>query len=188
MSDFNPFSLTSKTILVTGASSGIGRAVAIACSKMGARLVLLGRNKQKLETTLGLLAGDGHMTLVADLTERDTFVRMTDTLPALDGIVHCAGIGQRALCKQLTEQDVDGVMDTNFKGPILLQQTLLEQKKVNKGGSIVFLSSIAANSPSIGHAVYSASKGAIISYAKCLSLELAPRNGSIASVFLHRER
>lgn len=175
MSDFNPFSLTSKTILVTGASSGIGRAVAVACSKMGARLVLLGRNKQKLETTLGLLAGDGHMTLAADLTERGTFVRMTDTLPALDGIVHCAGIGQRALCKQLTEQDVDSVMDTNFKGPILLQQTLLEQKKVNKGGSIVFLSSIAANSPSIGHAVYSASKGAIISYAKCLSLELAPR-------------
>ena len=107
MSDFNPFSLTSKTILVTGASSGIGRAVAIACSKMGARLVLLGRNKQKLEATLGLLAGDGHMTLAADLTERGTFVRMTDTLPALDGIVHCAGIGQRALCKQLTEQDVE---------------------------------------------------------------------------------
>jgi NAD(P)-dependent dehydrogenase (short-subunit alcohol dehydrogenase family) len=175
MSQYNPFSLAGKTILVTGASSGIGRGVAVACSKMGATLVLHGRNKQNLETTLASLEGEGHQIVIADLTERDTVTKVMDTIPMLDGVVHCAGIGQRALCVQLTDQDVSSVMDANFKGPILLQQTLLEKKKINKGASIVFMASMASVSPSFGHAVYSASKGAIVSYANCLSLELAPK-------------
>lgn len=175
MNEYNPFSLTGKTILVTGASSGIGKGIAVACSKMGATLVLQGRNMQKLETTRGLLAGNRHLIAPADLTEREAINQVVNMTPALDGIVHCAGIGQRTLCRQLTEQDLDSVMDINFKGPILLQQMLLEQKKVNKGASIVFLASIASVSPSIGHSIYSASKGAVISYANCLSLELAPK-------------
>ena len=96
-------------------------------------------------------------------------------MPKLDGIVHCAGIGQRVLCKQLGEKDIETVMNINFNAPVLLQKELLEQKKINKAASIVFIASIASWSPSIGNAVYSASKGAIISYANCLSLELAPR-------------
>lgn len=175
MSQYNPFSLTGKTILVTGASSGIGRGVAIACSKMGATLMIHGRNKQKLEATLAALEGEGHQIIIADLTEGESVSKMMDKLPTLDGVVHCAGIGQRALCVQLTEQDVDSVMDTNFKGPILLQQALLDKKKINKGGSVVFMASMASVSPSFGHAIYSASKGAIVSYANCLSLELAPK-------------
>lgn len=175
MSTFNPFTLEGKTILVTGASSGIGRGVAIACSKMGAIVVLNGRNQQKLDETRSQLAGEGHTVLAVDLTDRDAVARVIGDMPKLDGIVHCAGIGQRLLCKQLKEQDVDSVMDANFKGPVLLQQTLLEGKKINKGASIVFIASIATWSPSIGNAVYSASKGAIVSYANCLSLELAPR-------------
>lgn len=173
--NYNPFTLEGKTILVTGASSGIGRGVAIACSKMGAIVVLNGRNQQKLDETFSQLEGDGHTVLTADLTDDDAVARMIGEMPKLDGIVHCAGIGQRVLCKQLKEQDVDSVMDANFKGPVLLQQTLLEGKKINKGASIVFIASIATWSPSIGNAVYSASKGAIVSYANCLSLELAPR-------------
>jgi NAD(P)-dependent dehydrogenase (short-subunit alcohol dehydrogenase family) len=175
MNPYNPFSLTGKTILVTGASSGIGRGVAVACSKMGATLILHGRNKQNLEATLSLLDGEGHQIVTADLREREAVTSMMEMIPVLDGIVHCAGIGYRAPCKQLTEQDVNNVMDANFKGPILLQQTLLEKKKINKGASIVFLASMASTSPSVGHAIYSASKGAIVSYANCLSLELAPR-------------
>jgi len=173
--NYNPFTLEGKTILVTGASSGIGRGVAIACSKMGAIVVLNGRNQQKLDETFSQLEGDGHTVLTADLTDDDAVARMIGEMPKLNGIVHCAGIGQRVLCKQLKEQDVDSVMDANFKGPVLLQQTLLEGKKINKGASIVFIASIATWSPSIGNAVYSASKGAIVSYANCLSLELAPR-------------
>lgn len=172
---YNPFTLEGKTILVTGASSGIGRGIAIACSKMGATIVLNGRNQHKLEETFSQLEGYDHKVLVADLTDGVSVAKMTGEMPKLDGIVHCAGIGQRVLCKLLKEQDVDSVMNANFKGPVLLQQALLAEKKIKKGASIVFIASIATWSPSIGNAVYSASKGAIVSYANCLSLELAPR-------------
>lgn len=171
----NPFSLVGKTLLITGASSGIGRGIAISCSKMGATVIINGRNKKKLGSTLELLANGEHQAISADLTNRNSVMQMVSQLPKLDGVVHCAGVGQRILAKQLSEQDVDYVMDANFKGPVMLQQALLENKKINKGASIVFIASIASWSPSLGNSVYSASKGAIISYANCLSLELAPR-------------
>lgn len=173
--NYNPFTLERKTILVTGASSGIGRGVAIACSKMGATVILSGRNQTRLEATLSELYGNGHKIAIADLTDRESVTKMVASLPVLDGIVHCAGIGQRVLCKTVTEQDVDAVLDSNFKAPVLLQTELLKHKKINKGGSVVFIASISTWSPSIGNAFYSASKGAIVSYANCLALELAPR-------------
>lgn len=173
--NYNPFTLEGKTILVTGASSGIGRGIAIACSKMGASLILHGRNPKKLDDTLVQLDPGNHSIITADLRERNSVERMIETIPVLDGIVHCAGVGQRVLCKSATEKDVDSVMDTNFKGPVLLQTEFIRKKKINKGASIVFIASISSWSPSIGNAFYSASKGAIISYANCLALELAPR-------------
>lgn len=176
MIDFNPFSLEGKTILVTGASSGIGRGIAVTCSKMGATVILNGRNHLKLESTLSLLEGHEHNVIAADLTNSEQVPQMVKDLPPLDGVVHCAGIGQRVLCKVATEEDVNFVMDSNFKGPVLLQSELLKQKKIKKGASIIFIASMATWSPSIGNAFYSASKGAIVSYANCLSLELAPRH------------
>jgi len=173
--NYNPFSLEGKTILVTGASSGIGRGVAVACSKMGATIILNGRNQMKLSASLAQLAEGCHRVIVADLTDGESVSKMITELPTLDGVVHCAGIGQRVLCKVANEQDVDTVMDANFKGPVLLQSELLRHKKINKGASIVFIASISTWSPSIGNAFYSASKGAIVSYANCLALELAPR-------------
>lgn len=175
MTAFNPFSLEGKTILVTGASSGIGRGIAVACSKMGATVILNGRNKLKLCATLGLLEEGNHIMITADLTNSESLNRMIEEMPILDGIVHCAGVGQRVPCKQLSEEAVNQVMDSNFKAPVLLQAGLLRQKKISKGASIVFVASIASWSASFGNSVYSASKGAIISYANCLSLELAPR-------------
>lgn len=175
MANYNPFSLEGKTILVTGASSGIGRGIAIICAKMGATVILNGRNQMKLGTTLTQLDPGEHKFIVADLANSESMSRMVTELPALDGVVHCAGIGQRVLCKVATEQDVNSVMDANFKGPVLLQTELLKQKKIKKGASIIFVASIATWSPSIGNAYYSASKGAIVSYANCLALELAPR-------------
>lgn len=172
---FNPFSLAGKTILVTGASSGIGRGVAIACSKMGARVILAGRNVARLNGALSTMGGIGHSTMVCDLTHSQEMEQAVSSLPKLEGVVHCAGIGQRILCKNATERDVATVMDANFKAPVLLQTELLRQKKIEKGASLVFIASIASWSPSIGNAFYSASKGAIISYANCLALELAPR-------------
>lgn len=175
MGTYNPFSLEGKTILVTGASSGIGRGIAVTCSKMGATVVINGRNKQKLQETLTLMDGNEHIMLSGDLTNQEDLVFIVNELPKLDGIVHCAGIGQRILCKQLNEKDIETVMGINFNAPVMLQKELLAQKKINKAASIVFIASIASWSPSIGNAIYSASKGAIISYANCLSLELAPR-------------
>lgn len=175
MEEFNPFALEGKTILVTGASSGIGRGVAVTCSKMGGRVVINGRNAVELQKTLLMMKGAGHAIAECDLTECGQLASMVGDLPMLDGVVHCAGIGQRIPCKQITSADMDNVMDVNFKAPILLQAELLRRKKISKGASIVFVASIASWSPSMGNAVYSASKGAIVSYAKCLSLELAPR-------------
>ena len=172
---YNPFSLKGKTILVTGASSGIGRGIAITCSKMGATIILNGRNHAKLDTTLSQLAEGEHIITAADLTDRSSICKMLNDMPVLDGIVHCAGIGQRIPCKLLDETAVDQVMEANFKGPVLLQSELLQKRKIKKGASIVFIASIASWSASIGNSVYSASKGAIISYANCLALELAPR-------------
>lgn len=172
---YNPFSLEGKTILVTGASSGIGQGIAIACSKMGAHILALGRNAERLDITMHRMEGDGHHALLCELTSQKEVAAMVASLPKLDGIVHCAGIGQRIICKEITEDDLSNVMDNNFKAPVLLQSEVLAQKKLNKGASIVFIASIASWSPSIGNSLYSASKGAIISYAKCLGLELAPR-------------
>ena len=175
MTDFNPFSLEGKTILVTGALSGIGRGIAIACSKMGASVIVNGRNEERLNETLLQMNGENNQKAVADLSNLVNVSSMVSALPKLDGVVHCAGIGQRVLCKQLQESDLDNMMDVNFKAPVMLQTELLKQKKMNKASSIVFIASIAAESPTIGNAMYCASKGAIISYANCLYIELAPR-------------
>ena len=175
MGTFNPFTLEGKTILVTGASSGIGRGIAIACSKMGASVIVNGRNEQRLSETMSEMEGDDNFSLAADLSDNVALAEMVAKLPKLDGIVHCAGIGQRILCKQLQESDLENMMNVNFKAPVMLQTEILKQKKINKSASIVFIASIACDSPTIGNAMYSASKGAIISYANCLALELAPR-------------
>ena len=175
MGNFNPFTLEGKTILVTGASSGIGQGIAVTCSKMGAKVIINGRNTIKLQETSSLMESDSAMMMAGDLTDAETLVSLVGALPKLDGVVHCAGIGQRIPCKDLQEENLSQVMEVNFKAPVMLQAELLRQKKINKAASIVFIASIASWSPSFGNSVYSASKGAIISYANCLALELAPR-------------
>ena len=174
-SSFNPFTLEGKVIFVTGASSGIGRQIAINCSRMGATIILNGRNEERLQEVLKELENDNHQIAEGDITQKADISNIIDNLPKLDGIVHCAGIDHRKPAKFMEEEDVNRVMGTNFAAPILLQSELLRQKKVKAGASIIFMSSMAANSPSMGHGLYSASKGALISYADCLALELAPR-------------
>jgi len=172
---FNPFSLNDKHILVTGASSGIGRATAIACSKMGGHVIITARDQDRLKETLLQMDGNGHVIIPADLTTSNDILRLVVELPKLDGIVQNAGIGSRILCKNISRTDYDKVLRTNLEAPVMLQSEILRQRKINKKASIVFIASRAASSPSIGNALYSASKGAIISYAKCLGLELAPQ-------------
>lgn len=172
---YNPFSLYNKYILVTGASSGIGRAISIACAQMGANLIITGRNEDRLCETLSMLHKGDHKYIGADLTKAEDVANLVNQLPKLDGIVHCAGVGSRVPCKNITSEDIEYVFKPNVEAPILLQSAILSNKKINKSASIVFIASRAAESPSIGNAIYSASKAAIISYSKCLALELSPR-------------
>lgn len=173
---YNPFSLEGKNILVTGASSGIGKAIALECSRMGARMFITGRNPERLtEVQTSLARGNDSISIVADLTSPEGINMVADAVEPLDGIVHCAGIGDRTLSKMVREKDIERVMDTNFNAPVLLQRALLKKKKVNKGASIVFMASRAPFAPTIGNGLYSASKGAIIAYSKVLGLELAPQ-------------
>lgn len=172
---FNPFSLAGKTILVTGASSGIGRGIALACAKMGATVIVTGRNVERLNETLNQLPEGDHKAISADLTKADDIDRLVSELPKLDGLVQCAGVGSRVPCKQISKEDIAHVMQPNMEAPILLQSAILSKKKINKASSIVYIASRAYQSPSMGNAIYSASKGAIVAFAKCLALELAPR-------------
>lgn len=175
MDGYNPFTLEGKTILVTGASSGIGRAIATACSRMGATIVATGRNIQKLEITKEALEGDVNLVISADLTKADDIKTLVTRSPKLDGVVHCAGIGHRMPTKLLTTAEVEKVMNSNFMSAVSVQTELMNQKKLNKASSVVFIASVAPKMPAFGNAAYSASKAAIIGYAKCLALELAPR-------------
>ncbi|MCK9181595.1 MAG: SDR family oxidoreductase [Fibrobacteraceae bacterium] len=171
----NLFSLENKDILVTGASSGIGRAIAVLCSQSGATVYITARREDKLDETLSLMAGTSNKKIIADLSKNENIDDLIEQLPKIDGVVHCAGIGSRVLCKSVTREEIDKVMGVNFIVPVMLQTTLLAKKKLNKGSSIVFIASYGANSPAIANSIYSASKGAIISYANCLALEVAPR-------------
>lgn len=172
---YNPFTLEGKTVLVTGASSGIGRSIAVECSKLGARVYITARNEERLKETLSMMEGEGHQYVCSDLTDESSIQTLVEQLPSLNGVVHNAGMGDRMLCKMLKQENVERVMKTNFEGPVLLQKYLLKKKKIEKEGSIVFIASRAPFAPATGNSIYAASKGAILGYAKCLGLEVAPQ-------------
>lgn len=178
----NPFTLVGKTILVTGASAGIGRGIAVACAGMGAQVILTARNIERLQETLTQLEGEGHTYIAADLTNEAERVALVEQLPILDGVVQCAGVGNRVPCKMLVQEDLDRVMKPNAEAPMLLQSLLLSEKKIKKQASVVFIASAAATMPVTGNAVYSASKAALVAYAKCLAQELAPRQIRVNSI------
>lgn len=169
----NPFSLHDKTILITGASSGIGRSIAVECSKMGAHIIITGRNEERLKETFSQLKGSNHLVISADLTLEEDINNLVASLPILDGVVHSAGVGKRVLLKMVKEKDLDFIMKVNFEAPVLLQKALLKKKLLKPSSSIVFIASRAPFAPTIGNGIYAASKGALISYAKVLGLELA---------------
>ena len=172
---YNPFSLERKTILVTGASSGIGRGIAIECSKMGACLIITGRNQDRLNETLSLLQGDGHKSIIADLSNISDISSLVEQLPKLDGVVNNAGVNDKSLVKFISKDKIDKIYHTNFYAPVLIIQSLLKSKKINKYASLIFISSISSNYASASNALYASSKGAINSFAKSLAIEVAPQ-------------
>lgn len=178
----NPFSLSNKTILVTGASSGIGRVIAIECSKMGATLVITGRNESRLEETLTLLQNSGHSCVVSDLSQKDDLDNLVEQLPALDGVVHCAAILKKLPLKFINEKAWQETIETNLFAPALLSQRLVKKNKIKEASSIVFISSIASTVASFGNISYMASKGAINSLSRGMALELASKQIRVNTV------
>jgi len=171
------FRLNGKTVLVTGASSGIGRAIAIVCSQQGAKMVITGRNVERLNETLSLLTSDGHMAIVADITNETDLNQLVERVPKLDGFVSNAGIAQPLLLQFTEKENVDSVLNTNAISVIHLTRLLLQNKKLNKGASLVFTSSINGNICAyIGSSIYAASKAMLTGFMKASALELAPKS------------
>ena len=169
---YNPFLLEGKNILVTGASSGIGRAVAIECAKGGATVYLTARNQIRLEETLSHMPFGNHKIVIADITKTDDIERLAEEVVALDGVALVAGINYKTIIKRINEESISKMMGTNFAGPALLTKSLLKKKKINKQASFVFVSSISAFYPSVSNALYAASKAAVCQFAKVLALEV----------------
>lgn len=170
---YNPFSLENKTILVTGASSGIGRGVAVECSKMGANMVVSARNNERLNETLENLENGNHQKIMADVCNDDDIDCLVDNCPALDGIVLCAGIIKTLPVKNITNDAIESIFNTNIISNIKLSSRLLKRKKFNRGASVVFISSVSTFNVKVGNSLYSATKGAVNSFAKAMALEVA---------------
>lgn len=175
MENYNPFSLEGKIILVTGASSGIGRAIAIECSRMGANVIITARNEQRLQETLAQMEGK-HEYIVADLLRDEDITQLVNCIDSVTGIVNCAGITQTLPFQFVDTPALSNIMSVNFITPTILTARLVKQKKISKGGSIVFISSVSGKFVSIpANSMYTASKGAIDGIAKGMALDLAPK-------------
>ncbi|MDE6288658.1 MAG: SDR family oxidoreductase [Muribaculaceae bacterium] len=180
---FNPFSLAGKIILVTGASSGIGRATAIVCSKMGASLVVTGRNECRLNETVSQLEGSNHLSIIADLANQEGRDKLFNAIDRIDGVVHCAGISGHKVFQFLKEDEIQRMFDINFNTPLLLSRDFIKKKKITKGGSIIFITSTSGIISSyIGGSLYSSTKGALNGLIKGMALELAAKNIRVNSV------
>jgi NAD(P)-dependent dehydrogenase (short-subunit alcohol dehydrogenase family) len=166
-----PFHLTNKTILVTGASSGIGRQVAISICNMGGNVIITGRDEQKLNETFNALPSGENKKLVADLLDTDDLSKLVNELPMLDGVVNCAGIVKSIPVKFLTKEKINETFSVNYEIQVMLMAQITRQKKLNNNSSIVFISSISGNHPHIGGALYAGSKAALEAYSKVIALE-----------------
>jgi len=174
--NYNPFSLAGKTILMTGASSGIGKACAIECSKSGAKLVITGRNEHRLNETLNCLDGSGHKSVVADISNEDGIKSLISILPKLDGILLAAGIVEMWPVLFATRERFNKIFDTNLFSPIEIVRSIIKKKLYNSGLSIVAIDSIAGTTdfcPANG--IYGAGKAALASFLKFVALENASK-------------
>lgn len=172
----NLFNLSGKTILITGAASGIGRCVAVEASRLGACLMLADLNGEGLEETLGMLQNGQHSIHECDITDSGQREALVQVLPKLDGVVNCAGVGMTLPFKFCSEKELGRIMNINFFGPVYLVQLLVKNRKIKANASIVYMASIDGTvTGHIGNSCYSASKGALMGSVRSQALELASK-------------
>ena len=175
--NYNPFSLAGKTILVTGASSGIGKSIAIECSKMGANLVITGRNENRLKETFTCLEGENHLMCIADLSSEDGINFIIDSIQKVDGLVLAAGIVEMIPVLFATTDKFEKIYKTNLFSPIELLRLIVKKKKFNTGLSVVVIDSVAGTTDiRTANGIYGSGKAALSSFMKYAALELAPKN------------
>jgi NAD(P)-dependent dehydrogenase (short-subunit alcohol dehydrogenase family) len=176
---FNPFTLTGKRVLVTGASSGLGQAIALACAKMGAELLVTGRDQARLAQTLEqlqVISALPHQAVVADLTQASEREALVNAVGAeIHGLVHSAGISRLCPVRMMSEAHLREVQSINVDAPLLLTQALLKRNLVGVQGSILFIASIAAHIGVAGVGAYSGTKAALIAISRCLAMEVVKR-------------
>jgi NAD(P)-dependent dehydrogenase (short-subunit alcohol dehydrogenase family) len=169
----SPFSLESKIIFVTGASSGIGRQICISASEAGATIIATGRDENRLAETLSLLKGENHKIIPFDLTSLHLHKEFVDIIPKISGIIHAAGMARYIPFKAISEKEIRQTQLLNYESPILLTQQLLKNKKIEKSGSIVFIASISGLIGTVGNTIYAGSKAALIGATRALALEVS---------------
>lgn len=173
---YNPYSLEGKTILITGASSGIGQATAVECSRLGAKVVITARKEERLKQTISMMEGDNHSYIIADLSIPDDIEKIVEQSSQIDGLVNNAGLNVGGLIPFIKNEDLDRIMVANLNAPILLTHFFVKKKKIAKGGSIVFTSSIGKQVVAPGNSMYAATKGGLSAFMKNAALELGAKS------------
>lgn len=173
---YNPFSLAGKTILVTGASSGIGMTTAISCAKAGANVVVTARKEEALQKTFEELEGTNKMQILADLCSDEDVKALVNEVPSLDGVVFCAGQAMTLPFGFASTEKFEELFKVNFFSSVEMLRLLIKKKKINKDASVVFISSVDGNNTfHVGNSVYSATKAAMESLVRSVALETAPK-------------
>lgn len=177
MTPVNPMNLSGRTVLVTGASSGIGRETAILLSRLGSRVVLVGRNPGRLEEVAGCLDGDGHIAEALDLADLGAIAgrlkSIADSAGRLDGLVHAAGVHAMVPLRALEPEDVDAVFRVNADAAFQLVRGFRQKGVAARPASVVLLASVAGLAGQAGVSAYAASKGAVIAFTRSAAMELA---------------
>ena len=180
--EYNPFTLKGKTILVTGASSGIGQATAVECAQMGAEVVITGRDTERLQATADLV-GTPKALIAADLTNQEDVERLVAALPPLDGAVLCAGNSTTLPLQFGSREKFDEMFNVNFFAPVELLRLMYKKKVLQKGASVVLIASIGGTHSFMpGNGVYGASKAALNSLMKYAAREYASRKIRVNSI------
>lgn len=183
---FDKAAFEGRHVLVTGASSGIGRAVATHLARHGARVCLVARNEERLRVAADGLDGEGHQTLSIDLSQveavGDAITAAAKSWGAFDAAFHSAGTSLLFPAKLLKDAQLDSMFAANVRGAFGVAKACAKKAVLADGGSLLFMSSVAGRRGRSGMSVYSAAKAAVDGMVRSLAAELAGRGVRVNSI------